>query len=81
MDARRDNKPGLGKSGKRPTWGLILLGAVVLAVAAIIFSAAGPDRSRTAEHKDANPYSVNPRNGATETTIPNADMPTAPKSR
>jgi hypothetical protein len=53
----------------------------VLAVAAIIFSSAGPDRSKTTELKGTIPSAVNPRNEITQNTLPNVDMPTAPGSR
>lgn len=66
---------------KRPPWKIIVLGAALLAVAAVIFSAAGPDRSRTTEYKDTIPSAVNPRGVTTEKTVPNVDMPTAPRSR
>jgi hypothetical protein len=66
------------KHGRR-SWSLLALGAAVLVVAAIIFSSAGPDRSRTAAYKDTTPTSVNPRGEGTEQTRQNVDMPTAPK--
>jgi hypothetical protein len=67
--------------GRRVRWVFLAFGAAVLAVAAIIFGAAGPDRSRTTEMKGTSPYVVNPRNETTEKTVPNVDMPTAPRSR
>jgi hypothetical protein len=57
---------------------------VILIVAAIMFSSAGPDRSRTAGYKDTIPSAVNPSgasDGSQSAKIPNPDMPTAPKSR
>jgi hypothetical protein len=60
---------------------VLVVGAALLAVAAIIFSAAGPDRSRTTQYKDTIPSSVNPRDGAREKTVPEVDVPTAPPSR
>ena len=75
---RTSEGPGYG-------WGIPAgIAAVVLIVAAIIFSSAGPDRSRTAAYKDTVPSAVNP-SGAGDSSqsakIPNPDMPTAPKSR
>jgi hypothetical protein len=64
-----------------PTKVVLMVGAALLAVAAIIFSAAGPDRSRTTEYKDTIPSSVNPRDGAREKTVPEVDVPTVPRSR
>jgi hypothetical protein len=65
-------------------WGIPAgIAAVVLIVAAIIFSSAGPDRSRTATYKDTTPSAVNPSgtsDGSQSAKIPNPDMPTAPKS-
>jgi hypothetical protein len=66
-------------------WGIPAgIAAVVLIVAAIIFSSAGPDRSRTAAYKDTIPSAVNPSgasDGSPSAKIPNPDMPTAPKSQ
>ena len=66
-------------------WGIpVGIAAVVLIVAAIIFSSAGPDRSRTAAYKDTLPSAVNPSgagDGSQSAKIPNPDMPTAPKAR
>jgi hypothetical protein len=66
-------------------WGIPAgIAALVLIAAAIIFSSAGPDRSRTAAYKDTVPSAVNP-SGAGDASrsakIPNPDMPTAPKSQ
>lgn len=80
MPTQFDKEDGAKRKARMP-WGLALLGAAVLFVAALIFSSAGPDRSRTADLKDTSPYGVNPRNSSTtERTVPNVDMPTAPKS-
>ena len=79
MLTRSNNERTQGKS--RPPWIFIALGCFVLAVAAVIFSAAGPDRSRTEELKNTSPYGVNPSNGTTQKIEPNVEMPTAPKSR
>lgn len=69
-------------SRARPPWiALAILGGI-LAVAAVIFSAAGPDRSLT-DLKNTIPYAVNPPGGGgtREMKAPNVDMPTAPQSR
>jgi hypothetical protein len=79
MATRSDIERPRGK--RRPPWILIALGCFVLVVAAVIFSAAGPDRSRTEELKGTSPYGVNPPNATTRKIEPNVDMPTAPKSR
>ena len=79
MATRSENERPRGK--RRPPWFLIVLGCFVLAVAAVIFSAAGPDRSRTEELKGTSPYGVNPPNATMRKMEPNVDMPTAPKSR
>ena len=66
---------------KRPPWIFLAIGAGILVVAAMIFSAAGPDRSRT-ELKDTSPYAVTPRGGGgSESKLPNVNMPTAPQTR
>jgi hypothetical protein len=60
------------------------IAVVVLIVAAIVFSSAGPDRSRTAAYKDTVPSAVNPSGageGAQSAKTSNPDMPTAPKSQ
>jgi len=76
--AERDEQT---KPGKKPPLIFLGIGVSILVVAAVIFSAAGPDRSRT-ELKNSNPSSVNPRDsGTSDSKIPNVDMPTAPKSR
>ena len=67
---------------KRPPLMFFAVGAGILVVAAVIFSSAGPDRSRTDELKNTSPYAVNPRGvGTTESKVPNVNMPTAPQSR
>jgi hypothetical protein len=95
MDDRNDiNRPVSSgpsfKAGTRTSestgfgWGIPAgIAAVVLIVAAIIFSSAGPYRSRTAAYKDTIPSAVNPpgaSDGSQPAKIPNPDMPTAPKS-
>ena len=93
MDDRNDNnrqdpafKERTGSSeGRGPGWGIPAgIAAVVLIVAAIIFSSAGPDRSRTEAYKDTVPSAVNP-SGADDVSksakTANPDMPTAPKSQ
>jgi hypothetical protein len=72
------------KKTKRP-WAFIAIAVFVLCVAAVVFSAAGPDRSRIPELKGTSPYAVNPSGASTEKSekafVPNAVMPTAPRSR
>ena len=75
-----DERASAPAKSRRP-WVFIIIGVAVLAIAAIIFSAAGPDRSRTTGLKDTVPSAVNPQNSPRESTAPNVDMPTAPKSR
>jgi hypothetical protein len=67
-----------------PGWGIpILFAAVALVAGILIFSAAGPDRTRTAEYNNPNsqPSQTAPskdmRGPAAQQ--PNPDMPTAPK--
>jgi hypothetical protein len=64
-------------------WGIAaFVGAVVLIAAVLIFSAAGPDRSRTAD-SNTNPSIQQPRDsdtGGSKAKIPNQGMPTAPRS-
>jgi flagellar biosynthesis/type III secretory pathway M-ring protein FliF/YscJ len=64
------------------SWGMAaLVGAVVLIAAILIFSAAGPDRSRTAENNTI-PSSQQPRSnetGEAKAKVPNQNMPTAPQ--
>jgi hypothetical protein len=68
-------------------WGIpAFIAAVVLIAGVVIFSAAGSDRTRTAEYNlDAKPASSqpSPTGGARgrAAKIPNADVPTAPGSR
>ena len=71
----------------KPGWGIPLLFAAVALVAGIlVFSTAGPDRTRTAEYSN-NPASRLPSasqpSGEADTRgqQPNINMPTAPKSQ
>jgi hypothetical protein len=72
-------------SGSGFGWGIPAgIAAMVLIVAAIIFSSAGPDRSRTTAYKDTVPSAVNPSgggDGSQRAKTSNPDMPTAPKSQ
>jgi hypothetical protein len=81
MATQPENNGAAPQLKNRRPWGILFLGAALLLVAGVIFSSAGPDRSRTPELKDTSPYALNPRNAVTEKTIPNLDMPTAPRSR
>lgn len=81
MPRDRETERTPGRAGNHRPWGFIVVAVAILAVAAVIFSSAGPDRSRTTELKDTTPYAVNPRNVTTEKTVPNVDMPTTPRSR
>jgi hypothetical protein len=66
--------------GRNARWVVVAVGGFVLLVAVVIFSSAGPDRSRTTEYKDTIPSAVNPANGEGKTgQSPNTDMPTAPR--
>jgi len=69
-----------------PGWGIPLaFGALMLIAGALIFSAAGPDRTRTAEYNNLNSKpsasapSTDMRGPAAK--VPNPDMPTAPRSQ
>jgi hypothetical protein len=77
-NARTPERRGYG-------WGIPAgIAAVILLVAAIIFSSAGPDRSSTAAYKDTVPSAVNPSgggDGSQSAKTQNPDMPTAPKSQ
>jgi hypothetical protein len=69
------------------SWGIpALIAAVVLIAGVLVFGAAGPDRTRTAEY---NNLSSKPVSTGLSTTgdargpaakIPNTDMPTAPRT-
>ena len=77
-DERAPMSEGRGHGWRIPAG----IAAVVLIVAAIVFSSAGPDRSRTAAYKDTVPSAVNPSGaGAQSAKTSNPDMPTAPKSQ
>ena len=65
-------------------WGVpAFIAAVVFIGGILIFSAAGPDRTRTAAYNNAKPVSSqqSPTGAASgpAAKIPNADMPTAPR--
>jgi hypothetical protein len=65
-------------------WGVpAFIAAVVFIGGILVFSAAGPDRTRTAEYDSARPASgqQSPTGAArgSGAKIPNADMPTAPR--
>ena len=68
-----------------PGWGIPLaFGALMLIAGALIFSAAGPDRTRTAEYNNLNskPSASAPSTDMRPAAkVPNSDMPTAPRSQ
>ena len=92
IDDRRDAARRVDDDGAReprteaPGWAIPLaFGALMLIAGALIFSAAGPDRTRTAEYNNLNskPSASAP---STDTRGPaakaqNPDMPTAPRSQ
>jgi hypothetical protein len=92
IDDRRDAARRVDDDGAReprtdaPGWGIPLaFGALMLIAGALIFSAAGPDRTRTAEYNNLNSKpsasapSTDTRGPAAK--VPNPDMPTAPRSQ
>jgi hypothetical protein len=81
MATQSDGDRAAGQTTARRPWAFIVVGVAILAAAVVIFSSAGPDRSRTTELKDTAPYAVNPKNAPTQKMEQNVDMPTAPKSR
>jgi hypothetical protein len=65
-------------------WGVpAFIAAVIFIGGILVFSAAGPDRTRTAAYNSSRPAGGQQSpNGAARgpaTAIPNADMPTAPR--
>ena len=92
IDDRRDARNRADDDGARerdteaPGWGIPLaFGALMLIAGALIFSAAGPDRTRTAEYNNLNSKpsasapSTDMRGPAAK--VQNPDMPTAPRSQ
>jgi len=68
-------------------WGIpAVIAAVVLVAGVLIFSAAGPDRTRTAAYHDVNAKPASRQHSPAgeargrAAKIPNTDMPTAPRS-
>ena len=86
-DARRHDDDGAREPrADAPGWGIPLaFGALMLIAGALVFSAADPDRTRTAEYNNLN---SKPSASAPSTDMrgpaakaPNPDMPTAPRSQ
>ena len=83
-DRTRDR---VGPKNYGPGWGIpALIAAVVLIAGVLVFCAAAPDRTRTAEYNNLNSKQVStglsPTGDARGPTakIPNTDMPTAPRT-
>ncbi|MEN3378287.1 MAG: hypothetical protein V7604_3642 [Hyphomicrobiales bacterium] len=63
-------------------WGIpAFIAAVVFIAGVLIFSAAGPERTRTATYNNLKPASSqpSPAGEARGRKVPNAEMPTAPR--
>jgi hypothetical protein len=74
-------------SNYRGGWGIpALIAAVVLIAGVLVFSAAGPDRTRTSEYNNLNSKPVSTGLSSSGDSrgraakIPNTEMPTAPRT-